>query len=167
MDLHHQLHSHASRHRRGVPGKHSNYDWHRCQAQPQTRPPHQWPKVHRWPSLKDQTGGPNPITAAPDHQLYHRSNQHGQPNPNRHQRQRCIKVVEPVHWQAPPKASVATANWNVSNVDPYTISYTATQADIDAGVNLVNTASVTTTQVPGPTTDTATTPVTRKVHRWQ
>ncbi|NKI33546.1 hypothetical protein HFP89_00015, partial [Wenzhouxiangella sp. XN79A] len=31
--------------------------------------------------------------------------------------------------------------------------------DIDAGVDLVNTATVTTTQVPGPTSDTATTPV--------
>ena len=41
----------------------------------------------------------------------------------------------------------------------YTISYTVTQADIDAGDELVNTASVTTIEVPGPTEDTATTPV--------
>ncbi|MBK7221668.1 MAG: hypothetical protein IPH94_10175 [Saprospiraceae bacterium] len=47
---------------------------------------------------------------------------------------------------------------NIGETWTYTISYTATQADIDAGANLVNTASVTTTQVPGPTTDTATTP---------
>ncbi|MBK7221671.1 MAG: DUF11 domain-containing protein [Saprospiraceae bacterium] len=48
---------------------------------------------------------------------------------------------------------------NIGETWTYTISYTATQADIDAGANLVNSASVTTTQVPGPTTDTATTPV--------
>ena len=48
---------------------------------------------------------------------------------------------------------------DVAETWTYTINYTATQADIDAGVKLVNTASVTTTQVPGPTTDTASTPI--------
>jgi uncharacterized repeat protein (TIGR01451 family) len=43
----------------------------------------------------------------------------------------------------------------------YTGSYTVTQANIDAGSALVNTARVTTTQVPGPTQSTATTPITR------
>ncbi len=41
----------------------------------------------------------------------------------------------------------------------YTINYTVTQADLDNGAALVNSTSVTTNQVPGPTTDTATTPV--------
>jgi uncharacterized repeat protein (TIGR01451 family)/fimbrial isopeptide formation D2 family protein len=43
----------------------------------------------------------------------------------------------------------------------YTTSYTVTQADIEDGSDLVNTASVVTTEVPGPTTDTATTSVTQ------
>jgi uncharacterized repeat protein (TIGR01451 family) len=41
----------------------------------------------------------------------------------------------------------------------YTIAYTVTQADIDTGAALVNTARVTTTQVPGPTENTATTQI--------
>ena len=41
----------------------------------------------------------------------------------------------------------------------YTTSYTVTQADIDAGVNLVNEVSVTSTQVPGPVTASALTAV--------
>src|SRR5258707_8648052 len=41
----------------------------------------------------------------------------------------------------------------------YTGSYTVTQANIDAGTSLVNTAHVVTTQVPGPTNATVTTPV--------
>ena len=43
----------------------------------------------------------------------------------------------------------------------YTATYVATQADINAGLDLVNTASVVSTQVPGPTTDFATTTITQ------
>ena len=43
----------------------------------------------------------------------------------------------------------------------YTATYTATQADINAGSDLVNTASVVTTEVPGPTEDDATTTITQ------
>ncbi len=42
----------------------------------------------------------------------------------------------------------------------YTISYTVTSGDIASGSNLVNTASVVTDQVPGPTQDDETTPIT-------
>ena len=41
----------------------------------------------------------------------------------------------------------------------YTATYAATQADIDAGNALVNTASVTTTQIPVAVTDDATTTI--------
>ncbi|MDP1622768.1 MAG: T9SS type A sorting domain-containing protein [Bacteroidales bacterium] len=43
----------------------------------------------------------------------------------------------------------------------YTISYTATLSDLNAGLPLVNTASIITTEVPGPTTATETTPITQ------
>ncbi|MBY6205967.1 DUF7507 domain-containing protein, partial [Halomonas denitrificans] len=59
----------------------------------------------------------------------------------------------------PVESISANGQLDVGETWTYTISYTVTQADIDAGSDLVNTASVTTTQVPGPTTDTATTPV--------
>ena len=43
----------------------------------------------------------------------------------------------------------------------YSATYDATQADINAGTPLVNTASVVSTEVPGPTTDDATTTITQ------
>ena len=43
----------------------------------------------------------------------------------------------------------------------YSATYLATQADINAGTDLVNTASVVTTEVPGPTMDDATTTITQ------
>ncbi|WP_304233702.1 hypothetical protein [Jiulongibacter sediminis] len=43
----------------------------------------------------------------------------------------------------------------------YTASYSATQSDIDAGTDLINTASVTTTELPTPESDTATTAITQ------
>ncbi len=42
----------------------------------------------------------------------------------------------------------------------YTISYTVTQSDVDAGANLVNTVSVVTDEIPTPEEDDASTPVT-------
>ena len=60
-----------------------------------------------------------------------------------------------------PTESITTNSiLEVGETWTYTISYTVTQADIDAGTALVNTASVVTPEVPGPTTDTETTPVT-------
>ncbi|MDV7188628.1 hypothetical protein R3X25_15200, partial [Lutibacter sp. TH_r2] len=41
----------------------------------------------------------------------------------------------------------------------YTASYAATQSDIDLGTDLVNTASVSTTEVAGPIEDSATTTI--------
>ena len=43
----------------------------------------------------------------------------------------------------------------------YSATYMATQADINTGTDLVNTASVVTTEVPGPTMDDATTTITQ------
>ncbi|WP_131458466.1 DUF7507 domain-containing protein, partial [Jiulongibacter sediminis] len=43
----------------------------------------------------------------------------------------------------------------------YTASYSATQSDIDAGTDLINTASVTTTELPTPESDTAATAITQ------
>ncbi len=60
----------------------------------------------------------------------------------------------------PAESISANGQLDIGETWTYTISYTVTQADIDAGVPLVNTASVTTTQVPGPTEDTASTTVT-------
>ncbi|MBK8111111.1 MAG: DUF11 domain-containing protein [Saprospiraceae bacterium] len=115
------------------------------------------------PSLtiaKDQTGGPNPITAAGQTINYtivvtNTGNQ----------TQTGVNVSDVLPGggagtlSGPTESVSSNGNLNIGETWTYTISYTATQADIDAGANLVNTASVTTTQVPGPTTDTATTPV--------
>ena len=121
--------------------------------------------VTQSPSLtiaKDQTGGPNPITAAGQTINYtivvtNTGNQ----------TQTGINVSDVLPGGAvgtlsgPTESTSSNGQLDVAETWTYTISYTATQADINAGVNLVNTASVTTTQVPGPTTDTATTPVTQ------
>jgi uncharacterized repeat protein (TIGR01451 family) len=53
----------------------------------------------------------------------------------------------------------ANGELNVGETWTYTISYTVTQDDIDAGTALVNTASVVTDEVAGPTEDTAETQV--------
>ncbi len=50
---------------------------------------------------------------------------------------------------------------NVGETWIYSATYAATQADINAGHALVNTASVVTTEVPGPTEDDATTTITQ------
>ncbi len=50
---------------------------------------------------------------------------------------------------------------DTNEVWTYTISYEVTQADIDKGTDLVNTAVVTTTELPTPETDTAATPITQ------
>lgn len=59
-----------------------------------------------------------------------------------------------------PTESIATNGvLDVGETWTYTISYTVTQANIDSGIALVNTAQVVTTQVPGPTQATASTQV--------
>ncbi|MBK7221670.1 MAG: DUF11 domain-containing protein [Saprospiraceae bacterium] len=124
--------------------------------------------VTQSPSLtiaKDQTGGPNPITAAGqtiDYTIVVTN--------TGNQTQTGVNVSDVLPGggagtlSGPTESVSSNGNLNIGETWTYTISYTATQADIDAGANLVNTASVTTTQVPGPTTDTATTPVTRVRH---
>ncbi|MBK8111119.1 MAG: DUF11 domain-containing protein [Saprospiraceae bacterium] len=121
--------------------------------------------VSQSPSLtiaKDQTGGPNPITAAGqtiDYTIVVTN--------TGNQTQTGVNVSDVLPGggagtlSGPTESVSSNGNLNVGETWTYTISYTATQADIDAGANLINTASVTTTQVPGPTTDTATTPVTQ------
>src|SRR5690606_28036476 len=58
-----------------------------------------------------------------------------------------------------PSESAAPANGviDVGETWTYTATFAATQADIDAGTDLVNTVSVTTAQTPGAVTATATT----------
>ncbi len=121
--------------------------------------------VSQTPSLtitKDQTGGPNPITAAGqtiDYTIVVTN--------TGNQTQTGVNVSDVLPGggagtlSGPTESVSSNGNLNIGETWTYTISYTATQADIDAGANLINTASVTTTQVPGPTTDTATTPVTQ------
>ncbi|HRD07907.1 MAG TPA: hypothetical protein PK037_10090, partial [Saprospiraceae bacterium] len=65
----------------------------------------------------------------------------------------------------PVESISSNGQLNVGETWTYTINYTVTQANIDAGGSIVNTASVTTTEVPGPTTTTATTPVTQSPSR--
>ncbi len=62
---------------------------------------------------------------------------------------------------AATESGTADGILSVGETFTYTISYDVTQADINAGADLVNTASVVTTEVAGPTEDTATTTITR------
>ncbi|HNJ64097.1 MAG TPA: hypothetical protein PLK16_12295, partial [Saprospiraceae bacterium] len=110
--------------------------------------------------VKTQTGGSNPITTAGQSIDYNIvieniGNQ-------------TLSGVAPVDIQpdgsvgtlSGPVESLITDNQiNVGETWTYTISYTATQADIDNGLPLVNTVSVTTTELPDPETDDETTPV--------
>ena len=98
--------------------------------------------------------GPKPNhSSGPDHQLYHRSDQHGQPNANRHQRQRCIANgqlgnVDLYHQLTGPTESISSNGANnhtrtqspFRNVDPHhqPSIIPARQADIDVGVNFGN-----------------------------
>ena len=61
-----------------------------------------------------------------------------------------------------PTESISTnGQLNVGETWTYTINYTVSQANIDAGSNLVNTASVTTTQ------NTDTTKFKQQLHQWR
>ncbi len=59
----------------------------------------------------------------------------------------------------PTESITADGVLEVNETWTYTVDYTVTQADIDAGADLVNSVEVETNEVPGPTGDTATTPV--------
>lgn len=59
----------------------------------------------------------------------------------------------------PVESITSNSVLEVAETWTYTISYTVSAADVTAGADLVNSASVVTTQLPGPTVDTATTGV--------
>ncbi|MBK6281974.1 MAG: DUF11 domain-containing protein [Draconibacterium sp.] len=59
----------------------------------------------------------------------------------------------------PTESISANGELNVGESWIYTISYTVTQADMDAGTDLTNTMSVVSSQVPGPTVASALTPL--------
>jgi uncharacterized repeat protein (TIGR01451 family) len=119
--------------------------------------------VQQSPSLtidKTQAGGPSPVTAAGQVLQYTIAIEN-----TGNVSQTGVSVSDVL-----PDGSAGTLAGPVESVDTdgvlqvgetwtYTVSYTVTQADVDAGDDLVNAASVVTTQVPGPTGDDATTPV--------
>ncbi|MEX2497287.1 MAG: hypothetical protein WD397_00255, partial [Wenzhouxiangellaceae bacterium] len=109
---------------------------------------------------KDQTGGPNPATASNqviDYTVVVTN------TGNVSQTGATVADTLPDgsagSLAGPTESATTDGILEVGETWTYTINYTVTQADIDAGDDLINTASVTTTEVPGPTTDTATTPV--------
>ncbi|MBK6281978.1 MAG: hypothetical protein IPF54_04305 [Draconibacterium sp.] len=59
----------------------------------------------------------------------------------------------------PTESISANSELNVGESWTYTISYTVTQTDVDAGTDLTNTVSVVSNQVPGPTVASALTPL--------
>ncbi|MBY6204951.1 DUF7507 domain-containing protein, partial [Halomonas denitrificans] len=109
---------------------------------------------------KTQTGGPNPVTAAGqviDYTIVVENT--GSVTQTGVSTNDVLPDGSAGTLTGPVESISANGQLDVGETWTYTISYTVTQADIDAGSDLVNTASVTTTQVPGPTTDTATTPI--------
>ncbi|MBK8698883.1 MAG: DUF11 domain-containing protein [Saprospiraceae bacterium] len=119
--------------------------------------------VDQNPSLtvsKTQTSGPNPVTAAGQVIGYTIvvTNTGNQTLTNA-----GITDILPDGstgtMSGPVESLSSNGEINVGETWTYTINYTVTQSDIDAGANLVNNVSVTTDEVPGPTTDTETTPI--------
>ncbi|MBK7788266.1 MAG: DUF11 domain-containing protein, partial [Saprospiraceae bacterium] len=116
---------------------------------------------------KTQTGGPNPVTAAGEVLNYTIvvSNTGNVTLTNV-----VVNDVMPdgsIGALGLPTESVSSnGNLNVGETWTYTISYTVTQADIDAGLTLVNTVSVTTDEDPMPETDDAPTPVNQQPKLW-
>ena len=112
---------------------------------------------------KTQTGGANPATVAGQVLNYQivLENLGNVPNTN-------IVASDTL-----PDGSAGTLSGPVESILPangdldvgetwtYTIDYTVSQDDMDAGTTLVNTVSVVTDQVPGPTQDNAQTPITQ------
>jgi uncharacterized repeat protein (TIGR01451 family) len=111
--------------------------------------------------VKTQTGGPSPVTAAGQVIVYEIAvGNAGTQNLTN------IQVVDTFPngtSQAPTYVSGdlnADQVLDVAETWIYTISYPVSQAEMDTGVALVNTASVVTAQTPTPRLDTETTPVT-------
>jgi uncharacterized repeat protein (TIGR01451 family) len=110
--------------------------------------------------VKTQTSGPDPVTAAGDLLEYEIvvTNTGNQTLTN-------VTVSDQLPdgtagTLSGPVESISTdGELNVGETWTYTISYTVSQDDIDAGTALVNTASVVTDEIAGPTEDTAETQV--------
>ncbi len=108
---------------------------------------------------KNQTGGPNPVTAAGDVPEYTITVEN-----TGSQTLTGIIISDELNGtalvlSAPSGDANSDGNLDVGETWTYTASYTVTQADIDAGNDLVNQVSVITTEVPGPTANSATTPL--------
>ena len=111
---------------------------------------------------KTQTGGPNPVTAAGqivNYQIVVTNT--GNTTLTGVNVTDVLPNGSAGTLSGPTESGVSNGQLDVAETWTYTINYTVTQANIDAGGSIVNTASVTTTEVPGPTTTTATTPVTQ------
>ncbi|HNJ64096.1 MAG TPA: hypothetical protein PLK16_12290, partial [Saprospiraceae bacterium] len=112
--------------------------------------------------VKTQTGGPNPVTAAGQIVNYQIVVTNTGNTTLTGVNVTDILPSGSAGTPTGPVESISTnGQLNVGETWTYTINYTVTQANIDAGGSIVNTASVTTTEVPGPTTTTASTPVTQ------
>ena len=109
---------------------------------------------------KTQTGGPNPVTAAGQTLDYEITIENTG----------AVSLTGVTPVDTLPDGSAGVLAGPVGDTDgnsildtnetwTYTISYTVTQADIDAGLDLTNTASVTTNEIVVAETDTAITPI--------
>ncbi|HRD05950.1 MAG TPA: SdrD B-like domain-containing protein, partial [Saprospiraceae bacterium] len=119
--------------------------------------------VDQLPSMsvvKTQVGGPNPVTTAGqiiDYTIVIENTGN-----------LTLTGIVPVDMlpngmvgtlAGPTESISSNGQLDVAETWTYTISYTVTQSDIDAGIPLVNHASVTTNELPDPETDDETTPV--------
>ena len=115
------------------------------------------------PSLaidKSQTSGPNPVTAAGEELGYEIVVENTG----------AVTLTDIEISDTLPDRSEGSLEGPTESISPdgvlevgeswvWTISYTVTQGDLDAGADLVNSASVTTAEVPGPTTAIETTAI--------
>ena len=114
---------------------------------------------------KTQTGGPDPLTAAGQLLSYTIEVINTGPISLT-----GVMTTETYPGLGSGTLSVATESistngvLNVGETWTYSATYMTTQEDIDAGLDLVNTISVVTTEVPGPMQDTETTPVTQNAN---
>ncbi|MBK8505308.1 MAG: DUF11 domain-containing protein [Saprospiraceae bacterium] len=114
---------------------------------------------------KIQTGGPDPLTAAGQLLSYTIEVINTGPISLT-----GVMTTETYPGLGSGTLSVATESistngvLNVGETWTYSATYMTTQEDIDAGLDLVNTISVVTTEVPGPMQDTETTPVTQNAN---
>ena len=109
---------------------------------------------------KDQTSGPNPAMTAGDELGYTIVVENtGAVSQTGVTTSDVLPDGSNGTLSGPTESITADGVLEVGESWTYTIGYTVSQADIDDGEALLNTARVVTDQVPGPTEDTATTPV--------